>query len=377
VPGVHADRFNMAVAEAERRILPISQRQRAEELVAEAKDFNDARELGNVRQDIANLASNSGDPTVKAALSQSVQLLDEKLSELYAKRADEEMQRYEAFSSTSGGGLDALVEAKRREGELTANYAALLDHPEFKVFNERRMAYRQKLIAQNIPALSAKVAAAQSTSAVQAVIDNYFVPRDETTPAAAPLRDAIAKHRLVIAPFSDINGGEYLNAVYGGDWNEVRHLDHQYLAGLTAMLDNGPIGNMMRALISKASVLVPVLRTYLFNYDSNYERCLRPDAATFTLTSRTDQVTTNSVGMETARIYGSPTATQYRVNREFIEAFRFLGRDGQDDRMMLGGKTAETLSATRTVMNRFKCDDPRIKRLETNMLLMYGKSKTI
>ena len=80
--------------------------------------------------------------------------------------------------------------------------------------------------------------------------------------------------------------------------------------------------------------------------------------------------------MELRRIYGHTNVYEYKVNPEFVPVFRMLGTTKPTavllpDIFLNNGRTTELFSGLLGVMRTLPCDDPRIARLERNLLVIY------
>ena len=225
---------------------------------------------------------------------------------------------------------------------------------------------------------------------------------------------AITKIEVVKGPFDGIDGSNFLNALYHGDFASLKRQTRAYQAlkikQRSDFLGNQPhwSDDMQNAAFKSMRLIDTVYGIYLFNYQSYYSRCLTKDAVTFTVTKTTpDVVITNFLGWEVARYYGSTDITEYKINPEFVTIFRQIGRTNPDSPMMaladllmggggidlppeLVGKTGtsstmsqfaellkgdgkrdlrnQLLKGVRQMMQNFDCDSPAIKQLEMNML---------
>ena len=308
--------------------------------------------------------------------------LQNKIHDLGTSLAAIEKKNYDAFKNQSSNGIATLAEAKSREDVLMKAFGKQLASSEFSAFNVERKIYREKLITQNIQPLSDKIKAAKKTTEIDALIENYIVKSDEDSIVAKPILLAAQQRKSIIAPFTNLAGGDYLNAIYSGDAKSIKAADRVVLG---AYLD------FMRQSLGSAglpglgsyfnednfSLATPVLANYLFNYQNTSKKCLRPDAVAFTVTGRTaDYVTTNGWGMEISRIYGSTYVDRYSVNKEFSKAFYDLGTSEPSsvilpDIFFNKGKSTAVLVGVESMMNKFSCDDPRIKLFEKNLLSYY------
>lgn len=308
----------------------------------------------------------------EAASGEQLAPLRASIGALNAEQAAQQAADYESFASQVPSTPATLAEAKSREAALAARYGSQLNAPEYATFNEGRRTWREKWLTAVSAPLSARIEAAESVSAVQGVFDAFVVAADLTSAPGKTLQVVAQRRKDVLAPFSSFAGGDYLNAIYDGDAATVRSLDAEYLRTYSTLMQSVGIG----ALVDSFTLVQPVLATYMFNYDTASAKCLRPDAKEFVVTSGTDWVTQNGWGQELSRTAMSRTETHYRINPEFVRAFEALGESEPDsaaglDRFLFGGNIAKVVSGTHSVMRAFPCSDPRILRLERNMLALY------
>lgn len=196
------------------------------------------------------------------------------------------------------------------------------------------------------------------------------------TPKSEPLQAAAgaASPAPKPGPFTRFTMGDYFNAIYNGDRDEVRRLDKQYIGKLVADVrgmfgDNliwKKIMDMMQ--LDKATLSEAAMRAYVQNYESVYGRCLRKDAVSFTIR----QSTINRDG-----VVVSLNETPYRVNSEFAAAFKTTGQATDTvgaalAEMRYGNPLARTETGMHEIMNAYRCDDPVIKQFETGLLRMHA-----
>jgi len=203
-------------------------------------------------------------------------------------------------------------------------------------------------------------------------------------------------------PFGNIKGGDYLNAIYEGDYSVLRHADNVYLADLQpaiqssvdmikmmtplfklisgGIMDEKFINKNIKKDLTNLSIFKRVLATYLFNYQLYSNRCLRKDKVKFTVfSSSPDVVFTNYLGVEVSRIYGHSSQDTYFVNKEFETAFRDIGSTQSlqgagtlVDASFNKGKISNLIYGTKYMMTKFPCDSPDIDRLEENLIYLYN-----
>lgn len=173
-------------------------------------------------------------------------------------------------------------------------------------------------------------------------------------------------------PFTQFAMGDYLDSIYNGDIERLKRLDKEYLgkqlgqfeAGMSSL---GPLGNLMTGAmqLDKASLVNPTMKAYVSSYGDNYGNCLRKDAVQFTIT-RTDK--SNGVTLREGI---------YRMNSEFAQAFKeTYSAPSIADLSELSHPLVDINNGVRQIMNAYKCNDPVIKRFESQLLDMYTKRQT-
>lgn len=191
--------------------------------------------------------------------------------------------------------------------------------------------------------------------------------------------------KVVNGPFDGLSASSYLNAIYQADWATVAQYDQAYgyrkVQQFRKSLGNKP--HIMSPLIESAyqsmKLTDTVLAIYLFAYDSKYRSCLRKDAVEFEVVEHVpDTVFTNLLGQEVARSYGYTSRERFKVNKEFTQAFRRVGRTKPvnaasmitDFFLNQGGTDTrnELIKGTSQLMNKFSCDCDEIKQLEQNLV---------
>lgn len=308
--------------------------------------------------------------------------------------AAEQAPLFEALYA-QGSGLDALKASITQESMQSSRLGALFDDSAFEglrsAMQQRRQAL-QKALRSELIALTQNTRTAPQLSAIKA---DYFIGDDLQNAQMQPLLQVLAAKQKQTIPFKDTFGADYFNALYNQDFRELRRLDAYYMESIRPLMDFGaqqaaalgplfdalgaaPKGTTQRDLqrsVANLSALYAVMGTYLVNYQDVYKQCLKPSAATFTITKRTDIVTKNGFGTEISRVRGWTQSDTYRVNPEFSQNFDTLfGTASQNGGEMLfdfflnDGRISQLRSGTRAVMRAHDCNARIIQQFERGML---------
>lgn len=118
---------------------------------------------------------------------------------------------------------------------------------------------------------------------------------------------------------------------------------------------------------------------YVYDYQDVFAKCLRPDSVTIPIEHTLTRSTRDGFGNETHS--SSTTTHNFRMNTEFAPAFRELGELIPDDIAeydipLNGGRIIRMLYGLSDAMAHFDCADPRIKRLEKNLLKFYSDGRS-
>lgn len=196
------------------------------------------------------------------------------------------------------------------------------------------------------------------------------------TPKSEPVQSAAtsAPPSPKSGPFTRFTMGDYFNAIYNGDREEVRRQDQKYIGKLVADIKgrfgDNPIWKKIMDMmqVDRATLAEAAIRAYVQNYESAYRQCLRKDAVSFTIR----QSTTNRDGAVVTM-----NETSYRVNPEFAAAFKATGEiadtvGGALSDMGYGSPVARTETGIHEIMSAYRCDDPVIKQFESGLLQMHA-----
>ena len=191
------------------------------------------------------------------------------------------------------------------------------------------------------------------------------------------------------APFRDIPGGDYLNALVNGDARRLAALDRVYMRGLKpffnlalqslALLNPSVRGAIARE-VENLSAIQAVFGTYLLNYGEAYPGCLGPSPSVFRVTTSQDTVTTDSSGQEVRRVRNWTERDDYAVPRRLDPHFRQLWQADQRttdqrfwDAVFNDGQTTRLVRAMEAAMDDHDCDSAPIKALEAGMIAYHAE----
>ena len=191
-------------------------------------------------------------------------------------------------------------------------------------------------------------------------VPNRCWPADQVPVATAPKTDG---------PFSKLTLGKYFNAIYNGDVDTVQSIDFENLADITGQFivglkAYGPMGESIAKSVSieRATLVNPLIRNYLANYENIYGSCLRKDAVRMTFTK------TN------LRTGGVVDQRDYSINPEFAQAFKAtFNAPSWVDLYDLRPPISTVNEGVRQFMGGFKCSDPVVKTFERKLLEMFEK----
>lgn len=201
--------------------------------------------------------------------------------------------------------------------------------------------------------------------------------RVEQESADKQAQAAASKNRATYGdPLKSFAFGEYLDAIYIGNIEEIRRIDQQYIGAGRAQFEqlrmSSPIWEKLLSPIdlSRATLVVPVARAYLKKYGATYRQCLEKDAPEYSVRT----TTSNGYGVVQAQ-----SDTVYRVNRKFGEIFRKMMQGSSQDGtsefadLVYGSPLARLELGIEQMMSQYRCSDPIIGRFETGLLDMYSR----
>lgn len=209
----------------------------------------------------------------------------------------------------------------------------------------------------------------------------------------------LAEHPIIEPPslFKGKTGGEYLTAIYIGDFERQSTLARRYLnimsnglSGAMAHLMGGLAQTAGNARIAKQelTVLEEVLAAYMSQYSRNGESCLTDGWFERKFTYKLpDDVYFDEYGIETGRIDGGTRTTIYKLNKEFAEACDNLCSTG--GALTLSSMTETKMSRNKEdtlgsvffgviqILENSDCSNPEVKQFEKSLLAMYEKERAV
>ncbi len=207
--------------------------------------------------------------------------------------------------------------------------------------------------------------------------------------AGAPA--AVAQSNVAPADcvFCELSGGEYLNAIYEGDYEKQDRMAWDYLMEIRRNDTNDAMMGVFMQNVGMGAENLTVLQEVLANYMRKYAyhdgRCLEPGAFEYEVTWDTPDVVTTINGWEFARKEGLHLRETFRLNKEFAQACAQLCGDAGSVTM-----AADGLNMTRTryslmdvfeglnaVFEQHSCSSPEIKTFERNLLALFEQENRI
>lgn len=332
-----------------------------------------------------------------SALDSSAARNIERVSEVYI---DEKRQQYDREVQSLGHSIKALKASVAFEKNEREKLEEVYELNQFDAVKRDRMAHRKTLYSALSSHLLAMASRAQYVTEINQIESEYIYPDDNAT----EITKRLALARRVFTPFTGFPGADYLNALYGGDWSRLKQYDKEYMRpymegymgqsiaafgkiidGLSAMAGaKSTVGRDMYQDLANASLITPVLSSYLVNYNAKYSACLRPDAVMFKKTVTSETVYKNGFGDRVGGYKNPDQISYFIVNKEFGDIFKKVGlaeADSGNARFIEAIFNSSSSSMSNLsgviqgidkIMDNFKCNDPKIKRLEANMIGYYN-----
>lgn len=294
-----------------------------------------------------------------------------------------------------GSTLETLKASVAQENQQSRRFGALFANGAFDDLRSDLQKRRHALQKALRPQLVTLIENTNTAPQLAAIKSNYFIGDDLQIAEMDPVLKTLAAQQKQTIPFKEVFGADYFNALYNRDFPELRRLDAYYMESIRPLMDFGAqqaaaLGPLFDALgglpkgtskgdiqrsVSNLSALYAVMGTYLVDYQDVYKHCLKPSAATFTISTRTDLVTTNSFGTEIKRTRGWTQSDVYKVNPEFAQNFNVLfgtaTRNGGEqlfDFFLNDSRMTRLRSGMREVMRSNDCKSPTIQQFERGML---------
>ncbi|EAQ98720.1 secreted protein [Congregibacter litoralis] len=345
-----------------------------------------ASEQVTVQQARDNLASigRRSDSRLRAYLEPGVMrqvdaIFSSQRNQLANQFAVTEKSMYALLRATTPKDLAGLKSLNAFDQVLRKKYGELFMLNAFSALRAAAATDRQRILSSQQQILIGQIRQSDTVSAMQDIVDTTVLAVDRQSGAFEPIQRALTARRQELAPFTGYPGADFLNAVYAGDVRTIDAIDteyrNQFKRSLSELGGAGVFDNFYRYAIDQIRLIDPVMAVYLLNYQKNYKRCLRIDAAAFTVTRTVPTtVTTNLLGVEIARSEGYTINDDFLVNKDFESAFRRVGKMQPtnflaklvDQYMSNGGITAVT-DGTRRMMREQACDGEVVERMEERM----------
>ncbi|SIS49141.1 Sel1 repeat-containing protein [Thalassolituus maritimus] len=312
----------------------------------------------------------------------------------------DQRREYNQEVKSLGRSIEALKASvafeRNQKEELESSYTLA----QFDEVKRERKAHRKTLYSAFSSELLAMASNTKYVTEFDKVVSEYMYSGDGPT----ELEKKYSIARRVYTPFIGYPGGDYLNALYGGDWTSLKRYDREYMEPYTT----GYIGQSIKALgkvvdslsamggqkstagrdmfrsFRNSSLITPVLSSYLVNYDAKYSTCLRPDAVKFKKTVTSETVYRNGFGNRVGGYKNPDQISYFTVNKEFMDIFKKVGlaeAESGNARFIEtifnpNSSSMSNLSGViqgiDNIMDDFKCSDPKIKRLEANMIEYFN-----
>ena len=246
---------------------------------------------------------------------------------------------------------------------------------------------RHKLQKDLYNEIYAMVEKSTNARAVVQIEKQYFL-QDDLKQSNMKKLDALLSKKLVdLAPFRDIRGGEYLNALINKDYQTLRELDAEYTQGYkpfvalagdamsmispTAKQDFSSLGKSMTAVNA-------IFATYMLDYQTRYPNCMGTNPFTARVSTTTTETKKDGYGFELSRTSWT-TEDEYTVparlapHLERLWRSDFKGDSVAADALFNDQNIGRLVSAMRHVTKTLPCDHPHVKALENGMIAYYAR----
>jgi hypothetical protein len=221
--------------------------------------------------------------------------------------------------------------------------------------------------------------------------ENYLQVLDHFYGAGAEAHAALVDANLLgpaceAEPFCHLAGGRYLNAIYRGDLDAIRQMDHIYAesATLSQSLSFSEAGRNDRVTqvvagvlnMTESQLLSEAANKYLHAYAAWGENCLDPGSKPYTF-EHTDTVIveTDAFGVVT-RSGGTHYEATYTLNPEFFplrdRIGSYYGAADSDDPFNRPGK-ALVFSGIVEMKREYDCRSPEVKQFERQLLALTNR----
>mgnify|MGYP000229879357 CR=1 FL=1 len=322
------------------------------------------------------------------------------IDRITAIQVAEQRQEYTRGVQSLGRSIKALKASVAFERNQREELEELYTLAQFDEVKRERKTHRKTLYSAFSSRLLAMASKARYVTDFNKIEADYVYSDDGST----ELTKKFSVARRAYTPFTGYPGADYLNALYGGDWPPLKRYDREYMKAYTTGYMGQSIaafGKIMDSLSAmggrkssaaknmyqnfrNSSLITPILSSYLVNYDARYSACLRPDAVKFKKTVTSETVYKNGFGNRVGGYKNPDKISYFTVNKEFRDIFEKVGlakADSGNARFIEAifnpsSSSASNLSGViqgvTKIMHDLKCNDPKIKKLEANMIDYYN-----
>ncbi len=330
-------------------------------------------------------------------------ILADRKEKLLSELAIVYKSQFERDVNSKPAGIDALRIGVTMENRINGELGNLARLPSLTTLANQRQQRRARDIKAANEVLLADVAGFSTVSELDKWQSKYLLERDRQLPQARSIVAALNERKKVLAPFSGNGGHRYLNAIYGGDFDQADRLDAEFVAPYKKAMSNegmkaaGHLMNLfaktagydldynkaMEKSFEAASLIVPVFAVYLIDYESVYGACLGSDAVRMKKTTTSETVYRNGHGIRTHSIKHPDIIEYFVIPGRFKSIFHDVGLTEPDSSLAqyidgIFGRQGrinarDLVAATRKMMSDHACDSALIKRMERQMTYYFAR----
>lgn len=185
------------------------------------------------------------------------------------------------------------------------------------------------------------------------------------------------------APFCELPGGRYLNAIYNGRGDLVQEMDQLQRAEVNEMLSGqmaelniteNPITQLFSNMIeADDGFIVGAANKYMYSYAAWGTRCLKPGAMTRTFVHTTPGVETINFDGSTDYEPGQTYEAEYTTNPEFFPLLERVGSHygaPDSDSPLLNKARRLVLQGLVQMKEHYGCSSPEVARFEQNLIAL-------
>ncbi len=189
--------------------------------------------------------------------------------------------------------------------------------------------------------------------------------------------------------FCELPGGDYLNAIYEGDYEKQDRMAWDYLMEVRNRDTNDAMMGVFMQNVGLGSenltVLQELLASYMQKYAYHDKSCLKPGAFTRRVTWKKPDVVTTLNGWEFARMEGASFDATYSLNKEFQQACNQLCGDAGSMTAAVNGlnmtgtrySLMDVFEGLDLLFEKYSCSSPEVKIFEQNMLAQFDRENEI